>query len=114
MELWGFEIFDDDIALDVKSAFEEYIDSGMSTLEATEQIMHEYEDALSDSDQRWSIILALAILQLREDDVQDDTRDMALDIIENGEFLDSWEYLDEEDLKERKKILKTLRAKLIH
>ncbi len=113
MGTWGFEIFDDDIAFDVKATFEDYVDSGMSMDEVTERVMEDFEDALNDPDENPVVILALAILQLKEDDVVEAIRESALDIIESGDLLAAWEYADPDDLQEKKKFLKQLKSKLL-
>lgn len=113
MGTWGFEIFDDDVALDVKATFEDYTDGGMSMEEVTERIMEDFEDALNDPDEYPVVILALAILQLKEDDLVETIRESALDIIESGDLLAAWEYADPDDLQEKKKFLKQLKSKLL-
>ena len=113
METWGFEIFDDDIAFDVKATFEDYVDSGMPMDEVTERIMEDFEDAVNDPDEYPVIILSLALLQLKEDDVVENIRESALDIIESGDLLSAWEYADPDDLQEKKKFLKQLKSKLL-
>jgi hypothetical protein len=75
--------------------------------------MEEYEDALDDEDDAPVIILTLAMLQLEEGEVQENTRESALDIIESGKILERWEDSDPGELLDKKKVLKQLRSKLL-
>lgn len=114
MGTWGYEILDDDTALDIKGDFEEYLEEGLSVREATENILQEYEDVIEeDEDDSTTVYLALASLQMKHGELQADIKEAALEIIESGKGLEIWEESGEEELKERKNVLNELKIKLL-
>lgn len=113
MGAWGYEIFEDDTACDVRDDFEDYIEQGLSVSEATERILNEYNDSLEDEDEEVLVYLALASLQLEHKKLQPNIKEITLDIIESGKGLEVWEDTGEDALKQRKKVLNELRLKLM-
>jgi len=110
---WGYQIFEDDVALDVRGDFEEAIASGASPERATRLILQKYGEQLDDEDDRPVIYLALASLELERGRVTDPIRTEALKIIDRGEGLARWEEAGEEALVERKKVLQALRTSIL-
>lgn len=114
MGTWGYGIFDDDTASDIRGDFEEYIEEGLSIGEATENILQEYEDIIEeDEDDSTTVYLALASLQMEHGELQTDIKKIALEIIESGKGLEIWEESGEEELEERKNVLNELKRKLL-
>ena len=58
MDTWGVEIFEDDLALDIKAEFEDGIKKGLSVTEVSLQILESYEDEL-DEEEKPIVYLAL-------------------------------------------------------
>lgn len=112
MGTWGYGIFDDDTASDVKDNFEEYIEDGLDINEATERILEEYQEEIEDEDNGPTVYLALASLQMERGELREDIKKTALDIIENGKGLEVWEESGEDELKNRKNVLNVLKLKL--
>lgn len=110
MGAWGSGIFDDDTALDIRDNFEEYIENGLSIIEATERILEEYRDEIEDDGP--IIYLTLASLQMDKGELQKNIKEAALDIIENGKGLEVWEESGEDELENRKNVLNQLKLKL--
>lgn len=108
----GTEIFDDDVALDVQTTFEEALEEGASVRAATKHVLDEYEDALDDPDDGPIVWLALAALQLEQGAVQPRVRRAALAAIAAGSDLARWEEAGEEALAERRQVLRALQARL--
>lgn len=114
MGTWGYGIFDDDTASDIKGDFEEYIEEGLSITEATEKILEEYQEIIEDDeDDSPTVYLALASLQMEHGELQADIKEVVLEIIENGKGLEIWEDSGEDELDERKKILNELKIQLL-
>lgn len=113
MGTWGYEIFDDDTASDIKGDFEEYIEEGLSITEATEKILEEYQEIIEeDENDSPTVYLALALIQMEHGELQANIKKVALEIIESGKGLEIWEESGEDELEERKKILNELKIKL--
>lgn len=112
MGAWGYGIFDDDTASDVRDNFEEYIEDGLSIADATERILEEYQEEIEDEVDGATIYLALASLQMEHGELQKNIKEVALNIIENGKGLEVWEELGGDELENRKNVLNQLKLKL--
>ncbi|MGI8854722.1 MAG: immunity 26/phosphotriesterase HocA family protein [Thermomicrobiales bacterium] len=109
----GYEIFDDDVACDVRAIFEDALVARASITKATGIVLNEYADSLEDKDDGTVIYLALAALQCEYGKLQSAIRDRALAIIDNGEGLARWEDAGPESLAERKEVLSRLGARIL-
>jgi hypothetical protein len=114
MGAWGAGIFDDDLAIDVRAAFEREIESGKDVKNATDTVLKSFVSALRDSDDRPVVYLALAALQTEHGELRPDIRAKALQAIETGEALEKWneDLTDWPGLTERKKVLEEMRTQL--
>lgn len=112
MGSWGTDIFDDDVALDIRGEFEDALAEGRSVEETTRRILAAWREAADDPDDGPTISLALAALQLEHGRVQPAVRDRALAVIASGESLTRWEEASTEDLAERRHVLERLRSAL--
>src|SRR5437667_12905938 len=90
MGTWGYGIFENDVAVDVRLMFEDEIDGGSGVEEATKHVLAEcviYLKDMGDSVQTW---LALAALQLEQGSVQDRIRKKVLEVVEQGADSERW------------------------
>lgn len=116
MGAWGTGIFDDDTTCDVRDDFIAYLDEGNSAEEATKIILEEYLDEFDideDLEVMSLVFVGLSAIQIEKDCLQEEVRTKAISLIERGADLELWEDADEQDFKERKKILSELKQKLI-
>ncbi|MHB8644523.1 MAG: DUF4259 domain-containing protein [Thermomicrobiales bacterium] len=114
MNAWGYDIFDNDEAADVRALFERELNNGASIAHATAVVLHESADALQDPEAGPIVWLALATLQLHRKTLQPEVRDHALAVIEGGEDLKRWEAeASPEDAAGRKRVLDDLRERLV-
>lgn len=107
-------ILDEDVAVDVEAAFMELLDGGCKGKKATKEVLEEFSEELEDEEDRNVVYLALAELQLRENCLQEDIREKALEIIESGADLERWEEAEEKDYESRKAALEELKERLIN
>ncbi|WP_168121770.1 DUF4259 domain-containing protein [Paenibacillus sp. HB172176] len=63
MGIWGAGIMDDDLALDMKSEFDEIMMEERDVVRATETVLEVFDDSLEDEDEGTVVILTLAYLQ---------------------------------------------------
>ena len=63
MGMWGFELYQNDTALDVKGDFEELYNAGKTAREITDKLTSDYEDIMSDVDEESLFWFALADTQ---------------------------------------------------
>lgn len=112
MGSWGSGIFDDDVAADVKSAFEAALEAGATVPAATREVREEFGGALEDDDDGPIVILALASLQWERGKLQERLKKQALGILDAGRGLERWEDQGERALTERRAIYEQLRRLL--
>lgn len=114
MGTWGYDIFDNDEANDIRALFEAEMQTRASVAHATAEILREAKDALDDPESGPIVWLALAALQLGHGELQPNVRDHALSVIESGEDLRHWEARgNAEDVEGRKRVLDELKARLM-
>ena len=113
MSSWGYEIFEDDFAIDVKDEFENAIEDGANIATATNQVLLAYEDVVDDEDDGPVLYLALAALQLEQGQLEESIKNKALAVIEEGKGLERWEEVGVEEVNERKKVLEEFKRKLL-
>jgi len=94
MGTWGTEIFEDDLALDIKDTFEDLISEGKSVEEAIGITMEEFEDSLEDSDECPTMVLALSTLTLESGVITEELKNQLNKVANDTEY---WDYLKEED-----------------
>ncbi|MBB3073429.1 hypothetical protein FHS14_006487 [Paenibacillus baekrokdamisoli] len=101
----------DDIACDVRDIYKELLGDNYTGEEATRLIIENYIEELDDPDDTLAFWLSLALTQWKLGRLQEDVKDKALQIIDNGEDLDRWD--DPTELKKRQIVLKKLRIQLM-
>jgi hypothetical protein len=110
MGTWGIGIFDDDFAMDIKDAFEEAINSGENIKIFSSELLSNFEEDCDEED-RVTLFLALATLQLKYNALQDYVRKVTLEIIKDEQGKDLWEEAGLWD--QRRKILMDLHKQLL-
>ena len=51
MGIWGFELYQNDISLDVRDEFEELYNAGKAVEDITDKLMEEYKSIMGDIDE---------------------------------------------------------------
>jgi hypothetical protein len=114
MDTWGYDIFDNDVATDVRSLFDNEMNIGDSVMHATSVVLREWSEALDDPEDGPRVWLALAALQADRHAVHDNVRNQALHVIDSGAGLAGWDQeTSPEEYAERKRVLEELRARLV-
>jgi hypothetical protein len=113
MGVWGTEVFSDDLAADTRDALTDLIAEVLTTEEATQRLVGESADILSDEADSTVFWLAVAATQSKLGRLMDSTRDKAVQIIDSGVDLRRWEDAGATEINQRKKHLAKLREKLL-
>ena len=108
MGAWGPRIFQDDIAIDVRLAFEEAFARHCSVKEATQQALEDFGWALADMDDGATIFIALAVLQLQHHALQPTIQEKALQAIVSEDAIARWEGMPPAQYDARKLVLERL------
>lgn len=106
----GPEVFDEDVAMDVKAAFNRAIAKSGDVSLATEAVLEEFAEYLDDEDDEINVVLALAALHLDHGPIEPGIRRRSLEIIERGEDEGHW---FESTWPERARLLEILRDQII-
>lgn len=112
MGTWGTSIFSDDLALDVKGAFKDKIAFGQSAVDATAELLIEYNDVIEDSDESCVFWLALSLVQWQLGRLQENVKNKSLEIIKTGKDLERWKE-NPKEFKKRKAVLEKLKVQLL-
>jgi hypothetical protein len=107
------DIFDIDLAADIRTDFEARISKGKSVEDATRLVLKKYREALEDEDDEATLYLALAALQLEQGELQEEVKARALQVIDSGQDLARWEDAKPEVYEARKQVLHNLKNQLI-
>ena len=111
MGTWGTAVFSDDLAADIRNEWRTLIGDGLSGPEATQRLVHDYAEALSDSDERSVFWIALALTQHRAGRVEQPVVAAALKCITDGSGLARWQE-DPKALRQRTRVLDKVRQEL--
>jgi hypothetical protein len=111
MGSWGVAIFSDDRAADLRDDFRDLIGEGLTSTEATDKLIAEYSASLDDSDEMPVFWIALACIQWKLGRLEERTKQMALQMIDNGIDLKRWD--DAKTLAKRNAILVKTCAELV-
>jgi hypothetical protein len=99
------EILASDLAAEVKAEFEGRLTVGFTVPAATQHVFARFRGALSSSHDGPVVLLALAMLQLREGQLQEVIRDAGIDLIDSGEAMTAYRTEDIATRKARKLML---------
>ena len=112
MGAWGANLYQDDVALDVKDEYKDNLRRGKTNEEAMQEIIDKYQELLEDEEERGVFWLALADTQWNLGRLDEQVKEQALEIIELGTDLKRWE-INEKLYNKRKEILEKLKEKLL-
>src|SRR5690348_5631783 len=106
MGTFGYKIFQDDFALDIRERYLDMLYDGISNEQATHELIRENMDG--DIDEEPVFWLSLAATQLEYGRLREEVKKKALSIIDSGSDLPRWN-----GDKKRIKELELLKSKLI-
>ena len=112
MGAWGANLYQDDVALDIKDEYKDNLRRGKTNEEAMQEIIDKYQELLEDAEDRGVFWLALADTQWNLGRLDEQVKKQALEIIELGIDLKRWES-NEKLYNKRKEILEKLKEKLL-
>ena len=96
MGIWGLDIYDDDLAMDIKNEFEDYLVEGMDEWEALEETLNNNEELLQDDEVSGTFILAIASLA-KENDISNRKINKLIKVLEDNSTY--WNYIKEDSME---------------
>ncbi|MDR2022797.1 MAG: hypothetical protein LBQ71_05990 [Hungatella sp.] len=116
MGTWNADIFGNDLALDLKSGFREYIIDGKTPHEARLLLQKDFSiDANIEPREAHEFWLALSAIQHELGRLEEEVKQKSITIIDGGENIQDWAELgaSPENLKKRKMVLLKLKETLL-
>ncbi|MDR3572450.1 MAG: hypothetical protein P4L50_01195 [Anaerolineaceae bacterium] len=111
MGTWGTGLYSDDTACDVRDDYKDILGDGIAEPDATDLLIEQWRNALSDPDISSVFWLVLADVQWNLGKLQEKVKQEAIKVIENSSDLIRWSSNQKFVLK-RKVVLARLRRKL--
>jgi len=111
MGAWGTALFSDDTACDVRDDYRDHVGDGLSGPEATDRLLHDWQQSLHDPDEGPVFWLALAATQWRCGRLESRVQEKALAVIADGSNLRPWAE-QPKHLEKRKAVLAKLAEQL--
>lgn len=112
MGAWGTGIFDDDLALDVQSAFRDLIAEGQSPQDATQKLIQDFQASAEDHDESTTFWIALAVTQWKLGRLLPEVSSRAIELVDRGGDLTRWKDEGPGHVKKRKTALEKARDQL--
>ena len=110
MGTWGVELFQNDVALEVRDLYIKKLQVGKSNAEAFNEMLTELSDMVADPDDQIDFWFAIASLMYDYGRLTPDVKNKALDIINQKNDEERW---DDNDKKKRNHVIESLKDKLI-
>lgn len=111
MGTWGTAIFSDDTACEVRDDWRTLVGDGLTPSDATDRLILQWKESLTDPDERPVFWLSLAATQWKAGRLEDRVKKAALAIMANGSDLERWKD-DPGLLRKRVSVLAGLREQL--
>ena len=108
MGIWGLDIYDDDLAKDIKEEFERYLMEGMDENEAIDELISSNDNLLEDPQDMGTFILTVAVLARDNDITSKKVIKMLKSLHKNRSYWNELLDEDEELYEARKDLLREL------
>ena len=116
MGAWGAGLYQDDIAADIKEEWKVLSQFGFNSPDIKKRIRETYlQFDINDSDTYIPSWLVVADILIKKKNLDEETKKLALEIIDKELDLNSWKQhgASDSDIKKREKVLARLREKII-
>ena len=108
MGVWGLDIYDDDLAVDIKEEFERYLMEGMNEAEAIDELIASNDNLLEDKQDMGTFVLTVATLAKDNDVTSKKVTKMLKSLHKNSEYWNDLRENEEELYEARKDLLREL------
>ncbi len=93
MGVWGLDIYDDDLAVDIRDEFQDYLDQGMDENDAMNEVIFNNENLLEEDEECGTFILTIGLLAKENEISNSKINKLLSDLRENKNY---WNYLKED------------------
>ncbi len=96
MGVWGLDIYDDDLAVDIRDEFQEYLEQGMDENDAINEVVFNNENLLEEDEECGTFILTIGLLAKENEISNSKINELLRDLKENKNY---WKYLKEDSIE---------------
>lgn len=96
MGVWGLDIYDDDLAADIRDEFQEYLDQGMDENDAMNEVIFNNENLLEEDEECGTFILTIGLLA-KENEISNNKINKLLNELKVNK--NYWNYLKEDSME---------------
>ena len=96
MGVWGLDIYDDDLAVDIRDEFQEYLHQGMDENDAMNEVIFNNEDLLEEDEECGTFILTIGLLA-KENEISNSKINKLLKELKGNK--NYWKYLKEDSME---------------
>ena len=96
MGVWGLDIYDDDLAVDIRDEFQEYLEQGMDENDAMNEVIFNNEDLLEEDEECGTVILTIGLLA-KENEISNSKINKLLKELKGNK--NYWKYLKEDSME---------------
>ena len=93
MGVWGLDIYDDDLAVDIRDEFQDYLDQGMDENDAMNEVIFNNDNLLEGDEECGTFILTIGLLAKENEISNSKINKLLSDLRENKNY---WNYLKED------------------
>ena len=96
MGVWGLDIYDDDLAVDIRDEFQEYLEQGMDENDAMNEVIFNNENLLEEDEDCGTFILTIGLLA-KENEISNSKINKLLKELKGNK--NYWKYLKEDSIE---------------
>lgn len=96
MGVWGLDIYDDDLAVDVRDEFQNYLNDGMDENDAIEEVILNNDNLLEEDEESGTFILAIGLIA-KENEITNKRINKLIKELKNNKTY--WNYLKEDSME---------------
>lgn len=96
MGVWGLDIYDDDLAVDIRDEFQEYLHQGMDENDAINEVIFNNEDLLEEDEECGTFILTIGLLAKENEITNSKINKLLKSLKANKNY---WKYLKEDSME---------------
>ena len=96
MGVWGLDIYDDDLAVDIRDEFQEYLHQGMDENDAMNEVIFNKENLLEEDEDCGTFILTIGLLAKANEISNSKINKLLKELKGNKNY---WKYLKEDSIE---------------
>ena len=96
MGIWGLDIYDDDLAVDIRDEFQEYLNQGMDENDAINEVIFNNENLLEEDEECGTFILTIGLIAKDNEITNSRINKLLRELKGNKNY---WKYLKEDSME---------------